>query len=131
MLERELEQQIIHRFEEAGWNVKIPKPIRLDNSRAIYPDIEIFDGDTSFGYVEVKSSLKPEILLKKIDQWKLMVRELKPKLFIITDGVEYHVSVYGNKFDVIYFPPSPKSYHALIGLVNEYVDFCEKKGGNK
>ena len=120
----ELEKQIIKDFENAGWTVKIP-----DNHSYICPDFEIFDDNKSFGYVEVKRCLEPKMILRQVEQWKRIISSLKPLLFIITDGVEYHVSVRGKKFEVLHFIPSPKSGCAVLALVEDYLEFLNKKDG--
>lgn len=127
MKEIELEKQIIKDFEAAGWTVKIPAPFTIDGCKQIRPDIEIFDDDKSFGYVEIKKCLNPRMMLQKVEQWKDIVSKLKPLLFIITDGVEYHVSIRGKEFEVLHFVPRPKTGYPIMALIEDYMAFLNKK----
>ena len=127
MNEFEFEQIIIKVFEDAGWQVRIPKPFQMENYKQICPDLEILYNDKSYGYVEVKRNLNPDKMLEKINQWKTILTELKPLLFIITDGIEYHVSIRGKEFELLHFVPGPLSYYAIVGLVEEWVEFLNKK----
>ena len=123
----ELEKQIIDKFTNAGWTVK-----EVGRTSNIPADFEIFDDDqVSYGYVDVKYNLRPDLMMKQIERWRYIIKELKPKLFIITDGVQYHISTYGGDFEVIHFVPRPKTYYALKGLIEEFADYVNKKGGNK
>ena len=123
----ELEKKIIKDFENAGWTVKVPYPFSDGKHRYICPDFEIFDGDKSFGYVEVKKCLESRIMLRQVEQWKMIISSLKPLLFIITDGVEYHISIRGKKFEVLHFVPAPKTGYPVMALIEDYLEFLNKK----
>lgn len=127
----ELEKEIKAKFEESGWIVKNPDRLKLGSGVCIFPDFAIYSGDNFYGYVDVYYNLKPERLLEKVRQGKLIIRELKPKLYIITDGFEFHVSVYGKEFETLHFVPGPESYYAIVGLIEEYTDYINDKEKKK
>ncbi len=118
----ELETEIIERFKKTGWNIIEPK---LDQNYRF--DLEIgYDGD-SYGYVEILLNRNDNnYLLNKINQARYIIDKLSPKLFIVTDGVEYHISFNKKPFETIHYLPKPNSFYIQNNLLNKECGGDEK-----
>ena len=124
MTELEFEKTIKTKFIDAGWDID-------DNYHESFfrPDIALYHDKKLFGFVEVIMYREgnEKFLLKKLEQISHIAKEIKPIIFVVTDGVRYHVSIKGKPFEVIHFAPGPFSYYAVMGLIEEYVDFYDNK----
>lgn len=121
----EFEKEIRKKFEDKGWETQI---IKKD---PIYADFALFFSGKLMGYVDTfmfkNERLNERLLLKKIKRDLNFIKEKKPLLFIITDGISYHISACGEPFEEQHYAPGPYDYITIKGMISEYCDFIIAK----
>ncbi len=124
-----LEEEIKHIFKEAGWDIRAAQTPH----GSFCPDFEIFSENRLYGYVEVYNAANPEVLVAKINKIKRWLEGLgqMPLLLILTDGFEFHISEYGEPFEMYHYVPSPTSYPVLVSLIKDYVASISGQDGEK
>lgn len=106
----ELEAHIINIFTKAGWNCVFAKePSSFD--------VVLTKGGVEYGYVEAIYMMNGRALKRKVEKIKACLEELKPMLFIVTNG-----TVFETYFDGVYYATTtiPIEYQAFVKMQEDW-----------
>lgn len=120
----EFMKKIKEKCLNAGWDVHDSDT----NQSSRGPDFCLYKDEELFGYIDTFYGLKGRWWNTKREIAYRIINELKPKLYILTDGIEFHVSVRGLPFVLLHFIPGSDDYEHLAVISQEYAkDFFERQ----
>lgn len=111
----ELENRMADLFMKAGWE--------CEHMASNMPfDITLKKEDIVYGYVETYICKNPRILKEKVERIQKYLDEIKPKLFILTDGISFETY-----FDGVYFSTTtiPVGYYEFSQM-NRLMTYAKK-----
>ena len=117
---KELVELCVNVFSRLGWNVKKNKKIICDPF-ILKSDIVLLLGEKEYGYVDVVTDFSKDSLIKEKKQVQLVIENVKPKLFILTNGMEYDVFWDGIFTQKCTIPPSVHSIR-FCNRMEAYID---------
>lgn len=104
-------------LRKMGWSVSFEEWIGETKFRA---DLVLRYNDKNYGFVEVVDSNniieKSKSICLIIDN---VVKNLKPPIFILTNGAFYDIYHYGELYATLDNPPSPKTVDLILEGVNK------------
>ena len=97
-------------FSKAGWDCDYSQPNREF-------DITLKKNGMIYGYVETYIAERPQTFDRVIKRVRLALEEIKPKLFVLTDGKNFEIYLDGKYFMTINIPIGYDDYTRLNRLM--------------
>ena len=116
MTEFEIIQKCATIFENLGWDVRTEEIFELGRKNPFRFDMILRHNGEVYGFVEVinRDNLK-ERAEKILEVLSSVVGDLKPKVFIITNGFSFDVYHFGKFYGSLTVPPTPEDVDILFG----------------
>jgi len=103
-------------FENLGWEVRTEEVFEIGPCNPFRYDIVLRHNGEVYGFVEVISS---EDLVDKAKTIKVLldtvVTQMKPRVFVITNGYTYDVYLKEKLYGSLTVPPSPELVDIVLG----------------
>ncbi len=115
--ESEVESHCINIFTNLGWDVEREKIVEGINFR---PDITLSYNGQTCGFVEIVADMSIEIIKRKKDLMTSFLDEVKPRLFVLTNGESFDIFYNGKYATTQTVPPSPEGMSAMGRIMMYY-----------
>ena len=121
-----LEKEIAQRFQDSGWDCMFhTQRLKTPDGRMFCPDIVLAKDGKVYGYVEC---FTPQLLTPdRVNRITYGVEELKPEIFVLTDGVNYEVYFDGKYLGTMTVPMS----FSRFGQLKRFDYYAKRLNGGK
>ena len=106
-----LEQKCQYIFDNLGWDVIVP-----EDSVGLDYDFLISKNNEIYGMVEVANLSNLTAQTKRLKRLlENVTTNIKPKLFVLTNGFAFDVYYFGELYGCLTVPPTPEDVDLLLG----------------